>query len=70
MIFLKDSNKNDELIIKKNGLKGEDGYKVFSIRIREDIANRIDEIAKETNNSRNYILSQFIEYGLDKYKIE
>ena len=36
---------NDKLIIKKKALKGEDGYKTFSIRIRNDLINVLFEYA-------------------------
>ena len=42
-----------ELIIKPKRTKGDDGYKVFSIRIKEEIVTRIDEVSAKTNRSRN-----------------
>ena len=36
---------NDSLIVKPKRAKGEDGYKVFSIRTKEETVSRIDEIA-------------------------
>ena len=44
---------NESLVIKPKRPKGEDGYKVFSIRIKEDIVEKIDEIAGQTGHSRN-----------------
>ena len=51
-----------ELIIKP---KREDGYKVFSIRIREEIVSRIDEVSAQTNRSRNELIGTFLSYALD-----
>ena len=54
-----------ELIIKPKRAKGEDGYKVFSIRIREEIVSRIDEVSAQTNRSRNEMIGTFLSYALD-----
>ena len=44
--------KENKLIIKKSpSKKGEDGYKIFSIRIREELASQIDAIASETGQA-------------------
>ena len=40
-------------IKKRNPLKGEDGSKVISVRIKDETIHRLDELAKETNRSRN-----------------
>lgn len=56
---------NKELIIKPKRPKVEDGYKVFSIRVREDIVEKIDEIANQTGHSRNELIGTFIEYALN-----
>lgn len=49
--------------------KGEDGYKTFSIRIKEDTVAQLDEIAARTNHSRNELIGQFLEYALANCKI-
>ena len=35
-------------ITKRSNVKGEDGYKVFSVRVKEEIVDSLDEIAAET----------------------
>lgn len=40
----------ESLKIKK---RGEDGNKIISVRIKEDILNELDRISKESNYSRN-----------------
>ena len=62
--------KEDNLIVKLKRPKGDDGYKTFSIRIREDIVNRIDVIASQTGRSRNELISMFMEYALDRCVVE
>lgn len=54
-----------ELIIKPKRTKGDDGYKVFSIRIKEEIVTRIDEVSAKTNRSRNELIGTFLNYALD-----
>ena len=57
---------NESLVIKPKRPKGEDGYKVFSIRIKEDIVSRVDTISSQTGYSRNELIGRFIEYALDR----
>lgn len=61
---------NDNLIIKPKHPKGEDGYKTFSIRIREEIVARLEEVAGKSARSRNEIISIFLEYALDRCIVE
>ena len=42
-----------KLVISKKPLKGEDGYKVFSIRIKDETVDALDRISSQTNRSRN-----------------
>lgn len=57
----------DRLVIKK---RGEDGYKTFSIRIKEETVRQIDEISAKTNRSRNELIGIFLEFALDRCDIE
>ena len=61
---------NDTLVIKPKRPKGEDGYKIFSIRVQEDIIARVDDISAQTGRSRNELISLFIEYSLDRCVVE
>ena len=54
-----------ELIIKPKRAKGEDGYKVFSIRIREENVYRIAAVSAQTIRSRNELIGTFLSYALD-----
>ncbi|MDE7203577.1 MAG: CopG family transcriptional regulator [Lachnospiraceae bacterium] len=62
--------RHGSLIIKPKKAKGEDGYKVFSIRIKEEIVVQIDDISTKTGHSRNELIGTFLEYALDKCVIE
>lgn len=60
---------NEKLIIYPKRAKGDDGYKTFSIRIREELVDRINDISSKTGHSRNELISQFLEYALDRCTI-
>lgn len=59
--------KNEPLKIKK---RGEDGNKVITVRIKEDILAEIDRIAKEINCSRNELINILLQYGIKNIEIE
>ncbi|MCI8922224.1 CopG family transcriptional regulator [Oscillospiraceae bacterium 21-37] len=61
---------NRDLIIKPKKAKGEDGYKVFSIRIREELVSRLDTISAQSGHSRNELIGIFIEFALNRCHIE
>ena len=44
---------SENLVITPKRPKGDDGYKVFSIRIKEELVARMDDIATRTGRSRN-----------------
>ncbi len=58
---------DDKIIIKR---RGDDGYRVFSVRVREDVVEKIDTIAKDTGRSRNEIIGMLLEFAVDRCSIE
>ena len=58
------------VISKKSNLKGEDGYKTFSIRIKESTIDQLDEIAKRSNRSRNGLINLVLEFAVANCEIE
>lgn len=60
----------EKLIIKKKSLKGEDGYKTFSIRIKEETTEKLEAIAKETNRSRNELINILLDYAINNCEIK
>lgn len=59
----------DRLIISKKQ-KGDDGYRVFSIRIKVATATALDNISLVTGYSRNELINLLLEYGIQHYEIE
>jgi len=49
--------------------KGEDGYKVFSVRVKDETVAELDEIAAKTGRSRNKIIGLLLDYALSNYEI-
>lgn len=60
----------ERLIIRPKRAKGEDGFKTFSIRIRENLVERINDISARTGYSRNELIGKFLEYAVDHCTIE
>jgi len=60
----------DKLVVRPKLPKGEDGYKTFSIRIKEEVYNQIDKVSVQTGRSRNELIGTFIEYALANIVID
>ena len=61
---------DNKLIIKPKKARGCDGHKTFSIRIKEEIVDRIDSISNQTGHSRNELIGIFLEYAFKHCNIE
>ena len=53
-------NNNDKIVIKK---RGDDGNRVITIRIKEDLLRETDNIATECNYSRNELICLLLKHG-------
>lgn len=60
----------NNLIVKPKHPKGEDGYKVFSIRIKEETVAKIDAISMQTGRSRNELIGKFLNYAVERCRVE
>ena len=59
----------NKLIINKKNLKGEDGFKTFSIRIREETEERLDKLSSETNRSRNELIGILLDFAIENCEV-
>lgn len=59
-----------KLVIKKKTLKGDDGYKVFSIRIKEETLANLEKLAKKSNRSRNELINIMLDWAIDNSEIK
>ena len=58
---------NEPLKIKK---KYDDGNRVISIRIGEELLAKLDDLACSSNRSRNEIINLLLEHGVKNTEIE
>ena len=59
----------EKLIINKKSFKGEDGYKTFSIRIKDETVSALDEMSNQTNRSRNELINILLDYAIKNSEI-
>ena len=60
----------NKLVIRPKKAKGEDGYKTFSIRIKEETVDRLDEVVSMSGHSRNELIGILLDYALAHCVIE
>jgi predicted DNA-binding protein len=49
--------------------KGEDGHKTFSIRIKDEIIEELEDISSKTGRTRNELIGTLLEFALKNYEI-
>ena len=49
--------------------RGEDGTKIITVRIREEILNELDSISSKSNYSRNELINVILAYGIKNIEI-
>lgn len=49
--------------------KGEDGYKIISVRIKEGTLAKIDNLSAKSNRSRNELINIILESSVDDVEI-
>ena len=63
-------NQPDKKLVISKRLKGEDGHKVFSIRVPDETVERLDELAQKTNRSRNDLINMLLNFAMDYCEVE
>ncbi len=58
---------NKLLITKK--LRGDDGYRVFSVRLKTDTLERINELADSTGRTRNELIGLLLDFALEHSEV-
>lgn len=59
-----------KLIINKKAYKGEDGYKVFSVRIKNETVEKLDELSQKTNRSRNELVNMLLSFAIENSEVK
>ncbi len=54
----------EKLVILKKSLKGEDGYKTFSIRIKDETIEELNRLASESNRTRNELIGILLDFAI------
>ena len=61
----------EEIKITKKALrKGDDGYKVVSVRMKDETIAQLDELSIKTDRSRNELINLLLESAIPMVKIE
>lgn len=55
---------------KKSHRRGDDGYKVVSVRMKDELIARLDELSAKTNRSRNELVNLLLDAAIDIVKVE
>lgn len=60
----------EEIKIKKKVPKrGDDGYKIVSVRMKDELIDKLDRLSADTNRSRNELINLLLEASVDIVKI-
>lgn len=60
-----------EITIKKKiNRKGDDGYKIVSVRMKDEMIDKLDTLSAITNRSRNELINILLESAIDIVKVE
>ena len=61
----------EEIKIKKKVAKrGDDGYKIVSVRMKDELIEKLDKLSTDTNRSRNELINILLNAAVDIVKIE
>lgn len=61
----------EEIKIKKKIAKhGDDSYKIISVRMKDELIERLDQLSAESNRSRNELINLLLNAAVDIVKIE
>ena len=57
-------------ITKKTAQRGDDGCKVVSVRMKNELIDRLDDLSLKTNRSRNELINMLLNAAVDIVKVE
>ena len=57
-------------ITKKDARRGDDGCKVVSVRMKDELLERLDELSLATNRSRNELINILLNAAVDIVEID
>ena len=60
----------NRLVIRPKNPKGDDGHKVFSVRLKDEMMIQLDKLVSETGYSRNELIAKLLDFALEKCVVE
>ena len=57
-------------IRKKVAKRGDDEYKIVSVRMKDELIDKLDKLSTDTNRSRNELINILLDAAVDIVKIE
>ena len=57
-------------IRKKVAKRGDDGYIIVSVRMKDELIEKLDRLSTDTNRSRNELINILLEAAVDIVKVE
>ena len=57
-------------IRKKVAKRGDDGYKIVSVRMKDELIEKLERLSADTNRSRNELINLLLDAAVDIVKIE
>ena len=51
-------------------MKGEDGFKTFSIRIKDETVEKLDDLSAKTDRSRNELIGILLDYAIANCEVK
>ncbi len=57
-------------ITRKTGPKGEDEYKIISVRMKEELVEQLESLSAKTNRSRNELINILLREAITIVSVE
>ena len=62
--------KEEIRITKKSTKKADDGYKIVSVRMKDELLERLEALSAQTNRSRNELINLLLNAAIDIVRVE
>lgn len=62
--------KEEIRITKKTSKKADDGYKIVSVRMKDELLERLEALSAQTNRSRNELINLLLNAAIDIVRVE
>ena len=62
--------KEEIRITKKSTKTADDGYKIVSVRMKDELLERLEALSAQTNRSRNELINLLLNAAIDIVRVE